>query len=110
MLYEGTHAERRHFSDYNTLDYPSYSLAVEKMKAAYRIAYSLLDQVAFFLNDYAKLSVDPRQVYFRTIWYTNRDRKKRVVRNELVEIRTWPRRGLFWLSDDLFDPDLQDTA
>lgn len=59
FLYEGLNATVMHFSDrqvalYNTLDYPSYGLAVEKLKAAYRVAYSLLDKIAFFLNDYAK--------------------------------------------------------
>jgi hypothetical protein len=47
MLYEGTTAEGPHFSDrdvtlHNTLDYPTYSVAIEKVKAAFRIAYSLL--------------------------------------------------------------------
>jgi hypothetical protein len=115
MFYEGSEANQPHFSDrdvtlYNTLDYPSYSLAVEKMKAAYRIAYSLFDKIAFFLNDYAKLNVDPKQVYFRSIWYENRDLKKRVLRKELSEARNWPLRGLFWLSKDLFDPELKDTT
>jgi hypothetical protein len=41
FLYECIHSHEPHFSDrdvslYNTLDYPSYSLAVERAKAAYR--------------------------------------------------------------------------
>jgi len=113
FLYEAIRSHKPHFSDrdvtlYNTLDYPSYSLAVERAKAAYRIAYSLFDKVAFFVNDYAKLAVDLTRVYFKTIWYENPS--KRIIRDELVKLENWPLRGLFWLSKDLFDPELQDSA
>jgi hypothetical protein len=111
LLYEGLHSKRVHFSDrqvtiYNTLDYPSHALAVEKVKAAYRIGYSLLDKIAFFLNDYAKLGIKTNQVYFRTIWNEDRDPRKNI-RQEFVQSKNWPLRGLYWLSKDLFDPELK---
>ena len=113
LFYEGSNATVTHFSDrqvrlYNTLDYPSYCLAVEKLKAAYRIAYSLLDKTAFFLNDYAKLNIIERQIYFRTIWYENCDRNN-PIRSIFERSKNWPLRGLFWLSKDLFDPTVQDV-
>jgi hypothetical protein len=115
FLYECMQSEEPHFSDrdvtlYNTLDYPSYGLPVERAKAAYRIAYSLFDKIAYFLNDYAKLGVRLNQVYFRTVWYTGQDARRGVIRDELVKMQNWPLRGLFWLAKDLFDPDLQDSA
>jgi hypothetical protein len=115
FLYEAIRSHEPHFSDrdvtlYNTLDYPSYSLAVERAKAAYRVAYSLFDKVAFFLNDYAKLAVDLTRVYFKTVWYVEQNARKRVIRDELVKLENWPLRGLFWLSKDLFDPEFQDSA
>jgi hypothetical protein len=114
MLFEGMHAHTMHFSDrdvllYNTLDYPSYALAVEKVKAAYRIAYSLFDKIAFFLNDYGKLGVAVNNVYFRSVWYVGQDAKKRVVRPELVQLQNLPLRGLYWLTKDFFDADIQDV-
>jgi hypothetical protein len=62
LLFEGLNAQTTHFSDrdallYNTLDYPSYALAIEKVKAAFRVADFLFDKIAFFLNNYAKLNV-----------------------------------------------------
>jgi hypothetical protein len=104
LLYEGLNARTTHFSDrqvtlYNTLDYPSYGLGVERLKAAYRIAYSLLDKIAFFLNDYAKLNINERQIYFRTIWYENCDRNN-PIRPIFEQSKNWPLRGLFWLSKD----------
>jgi tetratricopeptide (TPR) repeat protein len=113
MLYDGIEKDATHFSDhdvtlYNTLDYPSYSVSVEKTKAAFRIAYSLFDKIAFFWNDYAKLNVAPKSVYFRSIWFSNP--KRGILHESLSGSRNWPLRGLFWLSKDLFDPELEGTA
>jgi len=113
LFYDGVEADRVHFSDrrvtlFNTLDYPAYSVRVEKVKAAYRIVYSLLDKIAFFLNDYAQLRVKPRDVYFKTIWYERGDAKKAIIRREF-QSKNLPLRGLYWLSKDLFDPEFQDV-
>jgi LA2681-like HEPN len=113
LLYDGLHSGRAHFSDrrvtiFNTLDYPTHSLAIEKVKAAYRVAYSLLDKIAYFLNDYEKLRINPRQIYFRTVWYENNDAKKGVIRKQFLE-RNLPLRGLYWLAKDLFEPGFQDV-
>jgi len=107
LYYEGVLSENPHFSDkevllVNTLDYPSYSMAVEKMKASFRIAYSLFDKVAFFLNHYLQLSIRERDVSLRTIWYKTQDRKKDL-RDEFTQRQNWPLRGLFWLSKDLYE-------
>jgi hypothetical protein len=114
LLFEGVHNDHTHFSDrdvllYNTLESPSYSLAVEKTKAAYRICYLRFDKIAFFLNDHAKLGVEPRHVYFRSIWYVNGDTRKKRVRPELVALQNWPLRGLFWIAKDFFDSHFQEV-
>ncbi len=113
FLYQGLHDEKPHFSDrgvtlYNTLDYPSYGLALESVKAGYRLAYSLFDKIAYFLNDYVGLGQNPRQVYFRTIWYQNRDPSSGI-RPQLDKSRNAALRGLFWLAKDIFEHDLKDV-
>jgi len=107
LYYEGITADEPHFSDkevklVNTLDYPSYALAVEKMKASFRMAYSLFDKIAFFLNHYLKLSIPERRVSFRTIWYESQSREKGL-RADFQQRQNWPLRGLFWLSKDLYE-------
>jgi hypothetical protein len=107
LYYEGINPERGHFSDkevvlFNTLDYPSYSLAVEKMKASFRTAYSLLDKIAYFLNHYLQLSIPEKQVSFRTFWYESQN-KRNGLRKDFQQRRNWPLRGLFWLSKDLYE-------
>jgi hypothetical protein len=107
FFYEGIHAKSIHFSDkgvllYNTLDYPLYSLAAEKMRAAFRLTYSLFDKIAYFLNAYLSLGIPEKRVNFRTFWY-EKQRRERGLKPDLRGRQNWPLRGLFWLSKDLFE-------
>lgn len=115
LYYEGVTSQSVHFSDkdvklYNTLDYPAYSLAVEKTKAAFRMAYSITDRIAYFLKHYLDLSVDEGKVNFRNVWY------RKGVRDAGLDpgverSQNWPMRGLFWIGKDLRqkEPGLQDA-
>lgn len=105
FYYEGLQAVRAHFSDrgvyqHNTLDYPSYSLNVERVKAAFRLSYSVFDKIAFFLNEYLELRMPVERVSFRRIWYTNGEKKKGI-RSDIQDRRNWPLQALFWVSKDL---------
>lgn len=107
LYYEGINDRDPHFSDkdvllYNTLDYPSYCLAVEKVKMAYRTVYSLFDKIAFFLNKYLVLNIKERDVKFRTLWYVKKKRKY-VLRDNFHHMANLPLRGLFWLSKDFYE-------
>lgn len=111
MLWEGIQPDEPHLSDrevllYNTLDYPAYGLSVEKVKIAFRIAYSNLDKIAYFLNHYLALGIPEKRVSFRTIW---REKDNGPVRDCFAQSENWPFRGLFWLSKDLFEEDMRDT-
>ena len=112
LCYEAAQAEGVHFSDrgvllYNTLDYPAYSLATEKMRAAFRLAYSLFDKIGFFLNEYFSLSHNPRTVSFRNIWYEAKGPQPRPLLQRFANFQNWPLRGLFWLSKDLFEDEFK---
>lgn len=115
-FYQGTTIREVHFSDkevliYNTLDYPVYSLAIERVKGAYRTAYSIFDKIAFFLNAYLHLGIPERNISFRSIWYQKAQRKLGL-RGDMSQRRNWGLRGLFWLSKDLFEEkgDFKDTT
>lgn len=71
------------------------------MKAAFRIAYSLLDKVAYFLNDYLALGIPETRVSFRGLWYDGQERA-RGLRVDLRSSENAPLRGLFWIAKDLF--------
>lgn len=112
MLWEGMQPGKPHLSDrgvllYNTLDYPAYGLPVEKVKIAFRMAYSTLDKIAYFLNYYLALGIPEKQVSFRRIW---REKDNGPVRERFAKSENWPLRGLFWLSKDLFEKDMQGST
>jgi tetratricopeptide (TPR) repeat protein len=114
LLYEGIQTDKVHISDrqvllYNTLDYSCHSLAVEKTKIAFRMAYSLFDKLAFFLNEYLQLGIKDRAVYFRTFWYQHRSAKPFSLRSKFVNLDNWPLRGLFWVAKDLFAEQYSDA-
>ncbi|MGE0186543.1 MAG: LA2681 family HEPN domain-containing protein [Hyphomonadaceae bacterium] len=122
-LYRGLTASEPHYSDkdvklINTLDYPAYGLATERVRMAFRAAYSILDKVAFFLNAYTAFGhKDLHRVSFRGVWYKGLDRKNGLVAR-LAQHPNHAMRGLFWLSKDFYedefknvtDPDAEEMA
>jgi hypothetical protein len=110
MLFEGLHKSGPHFSDrdvllYNTLDYPSYSLATEQVRLSYRAIYSILDKIAFFINRYWELGIPLKAVNFSKVWYSGKNLKNLHPAFNAYENR--PLRGLFWLSKEIFDEELK---
>jgi hypothetical protein len=112
FLYEGTRPKEAHFVDHetclvNTLDYPAFGIQVEKLRAAFRIAFGLLDKVAGFINAYYKLGMDPLHVNFRNVWRTNHA----ALHPALAARPNLAFRGLYWLAFDILgeDPKDQDT-
>jgi tetratricopeptide (TPR) repeat protein len=109
ILFEGlkeSEENKTHFSDkkvklYNTLDYRTYRLWVEKVKMSYLSAYAIFDKIAYLVNIYFKLGVSEKRVNFRTLWYEQCNPKKGL-RKLFQKSNNWPLRGLFWLSKDLF--------
>jgi len=108
LLYEGATDRQPHFSDggvslYDTMEYPVYGLAGEKVKFALGAAYSLFDKMAFFLNYYLELGIPARQVSFRGFWYRSQKPDKGL-KPEIERRENWPLRGLYWVAKDLYDP------
>jgi hypothetical protein len=112
MLYEGFCDTKLHFSDrgvqlFDTLDYPMHSLATERVRTAYRIAYSLLDKVAFLVDHYWKLGKISDRINFKNVWMVEGKSK---LLDCFRDYPNWPLRGLFWLSKELFDDQLMRTT
>lgn len=112
MLFEGISSTQVHFSDRrvvltDTLDYPLYSLASERIRTAFRIAYSLLDKVAFLVDHYWNLGKIPDRISFKNVWMV--ENKARLL-PQFEAHDNLPLRGLFWLSKELFDDQLKQTT
>jgi hypothetical protein len=111
-LFEGVSSTRVHFSDRgvtltDTLDYPLYSLASERVRMAFRIAYSLLDKVAFLVDRYWALGKVRDRISFKNVWMV--ENKARLL-PQFEECENLPLRGLFWLSKELFDDQFNQTT
>ncbi|MDF3814050.1 LA2681 family HEPN domain-containing protein [Rhodopseudomonas sp. BAL398] len=115
LLFEGIKNQKPHFSDrdtrlHDTLDDPGYSLSIEKTKLAFRSAYSLLDKVAFFLNDYLTLGIPLAEVSFRSLWFEKRKDKSLELKPVFTQAKNWPLRGLYWLAKDFVEQDFRDSS
>lgn len=109
---EGINAGLTHYSDKdvsitNTLDYSCFGINLEKIKTAFRISYSIFDKIAFFINEYFMLGIDKNKVSFKNVWYDyDKELKKSVLKLKFQKYENWPLRGLFWLSKDLFEDNV----
>lgn len=111
-LWQGVSRHAVHFSDRGvalsyTLDYPSYGLSVEQVKIAFRMAYSIFDKIAYFLNRYLGLGIKSNRVSFRTLWH---EKEQGPLHQRISNSRNWPLRGLYWLSKDLFEEGMRDST
>lgn len=100
--------ECEHFSDretniLNTLDYTVYSLDIWKLKTVFRSLYSLLDKIAFFINEYMDIGIKERDINYKSIWYTknNKYKYKNPIINKIKNNKGLY--GLFWIFKDFFE-------
>jgi len=100
---------KKHYSDkdvllLDTLDYPVYSRAAEEVKVAFRIAYSLFDKIAYFINEYWSLGMQERSINFQSIWFEGGTKgKPKRLRVKFQGRQNLPLRGLYWLSKDFVE-------
>ncbi len=96
-------SHEKHFSDkdihlINTFDYSLYGLKYELLKTSYKSLYSILDKIAFFINEYFELGINERKIAFHTIWYEGNQKSK--INSKIESLNNNPLRGLYYLSKD----------
>lgn len=108
LIFEGMeNIGKNHFSDKNVilinpLDYPRYSLNIEKIKISFKMLYSIFDKISLFLRKY--LGINFKRDYgidFRKMWYDESNFKKRVINQKITSMDNWAFRGLFLISKEL---------
>ena len=82
----------------------------EELRSAFRSAYSVFDKIGLFLNDYYQIGMKPRQVSFRGVWSEKPHSASFEVRTMFKGHPNWPLRGLYFLSNDLFDKSFKEVA
>ncbi|MCK4796097.1 MAG: hypothetical protein KAT05_01880, partial [Spirochaetes bacterium] len=114
LIYEGMiNIGTKHFSDrevllINPLDYPRYSLHIEKIKMSFKTLYSIFDKIEKFIREYLKLtySVDENRITFRNMWYENAQYKinnqtKGNLHPMIRQLNNRAFQGLFTISKEL---------
>ena len=87
------------------MDYPAYGLRTRRAEIANRIAYSLFDKVALFLNAYIDLQIAPNRVSSRKLWYNQSDGKRDDWQSHF-QIGPTGRSVVFLASKDLVEEDV----
>ena len=115
LMHEGISDDNVHPADQSLLtfehaDYSVTSIETEKQKAAFRLAYSLLDKCAVFINEYFLLGHKSTSLAtsFRKVWYNSKGKHKQL--HAKLPIRNWRLRALFAVSLDLFDKDISELT
>ena len=108
FLYEGLTSKTPHFSDRGVPlqaiePRPSLCLAIEKVKAAYRVSYSLFDKIGFFVNAYMRLGIKERDVTFKTLWRGEKGLMRKEFDVTGNATGNWGFCALYWLAKDFFE-------
>lgn len=114
LLFEGSTQDLVHDADKTNLifehgDYSITGIGIEKQKMAFRMAYSLLDKCAVFINDYFQLAHNSRSLNtsFRKVWFDNYGKR---LLNSKLPAKNWRLRGLYAISIDLFEEDFSELS
>jgi tetratricopeptide (TPR) repeat protein len=83
-------------------DCARFGIQLEKLKFAFRAAYSILDKIAVFLNAYLDLGAKPHRVTLRSVWFDGADPKTNRLHPKIPKDNL-PLRGLYWLSRDFIE-------
>lgn len=95
-----------HMSDKNVrladvYDRSNYSFHLELAKSAFRSLYSILDKIAFALNDYLDLDMNPERVNFSNVWYENS--KSYRIKEEIQKYKSlYSLAGLLFIRNDIY--------
>lgn len=84
----------------DTFPHRVYDLQTELLKVCFKSFYSILDQLAFILNEYLKLGEESIDISFNKIWYV-KNQVGQEVRPKIINTKSKALNGLFNLNIDL---------
>lgn len=98
----------RHVTIMETLDYSLYDLESELLKVSFRSFYSILDQIAWILNEYLRLGIPLDKIYFSNVWYETvgeENNKTKIIRPKILAKKSWALNALYDLNFDMSHSD-----
>lgn len=111
LFYNSTDNNTSHFSDedvvvLDTMETAVFSFNMEQTKLSFRISYSILDKIAYLLNDYLNIGKPLNKVSFRSIWLTKDFQRLHPI---FDNSDNWALRGLYWLSKDIYEKEFKEV-
>lgn len=98
-----------HFSDKKVFladnsDGTNYSYNIEMAKSSFRALYSLLDKIAYSINEYLSLGIKGSRVAFKDFWYL--DKQKHTLKPEITRWDSnYSLAGLLFIRNDIYGGD-----
>lgn len=86
----------------DSLNYEMHNIRIQLVKDSFKSFYDILDKIAFFINEYFELGIEPWQIDFKKFWYVNF--KKRNLREEL-DFNNNGLKALFDIHEDILYGD-----
>jgi len=114
-LYAGAASEDVHWSDREVMltmncDSARYGIALEQVKTSFRVTYSLLDKVAYFISHYWHLGIPEKNVDFASIWIQTKKPNVGKLWPQLESSQNLWLQALYQLSLDIHSKDHQAIA
>ena len=120
LFYEAIQSrEMEHFSDrenhlVDAFDFSTYSIYNYKMRMTFRSLYSILDKVAFFLNEYFQIGIKERDINYKSILYASKKSKNKIIydyKNPLQKFlkNNWGLYGIYWICKDFMEGEKTST-
>ena len=109
MFYDGIQDRRSaHLADKEVLQIEIAmdvnSFADFNIRTAFKTLYSILDRIAFFMNEYFELGVDVNKIWFRHIWKASESKLIKLCENNHML------NAMYWLSKDIYDTNYKRTT
>ena len=82
----------------------------EELRSAFRSSYAIFDKIGLFLNDYYQIGINARDVTFRRVWSKKPYSAVFALRPMFAGHRNWMLRGLYFVSNDLFDEAFKEVS
>lgn len=86
----------------DSLNYEIHNIRIQLVKDSFKSFYDILDKIAFFINEYFDLGVEPWKIDFKKFWYNNF--KKKILRKEL-DFNNNGLKALFDIHEDILYGD-----
>jgi len=106
MVFEalGEKGGKLHFADkgvllFDAMDYRFYRTWIEKLKMAFLALHAIFDKIAYLVNEYWRVGLEPKRVSFASVWRST-DRASSELSARFSTSSNWPLRGLYGLSRD----------